>query len=248
MRLQSSSESTQLLIILCLTIIIGLSALNMESVLRNTRKALSIAPILISSTNPFRIQRPSKIMNTPIVEKRIRENKPESEIKQNRRQYNFQFVRNAVQTVGPSVVRIDCDREITNIMSIFSDNKEGDLIKVAGTGIIASNDGYILTNAHVVDAAKRVTVSLSNGRSFKAKVIASDEFTDLAVIKADISKETDFVLRKAPMGDSSSLHAGDWVIAVGCPVGLDFTVTLGVVSSPKRSAVEVNCYKGLQLT
>ena len=84
-----------------------------------------------------------------------------------------------------------------------------------------------------------MTITLSNGRSFKARVVASDEFTDLAVIKVDVEKEYNCQLVKAPIGDSSSLQAGDWVIAVGCPVGLDFTVTLGVVSSPRRSANEV---------
>ena len=152
-----------------------------------------------------------------------------------------QFVRDAVRNVGPSVVRIDCDREISPLMSLFSENnlKEGDIVKVSGTGIVVTTDGYILTNAHVIDNAKRVTISLSNGRTFKADVVASDEFTDLAVIKANINKEQSLEFPQAPLGDSSSLQAGDWVIAVGCPVGLDFTVTLGVVSSPKRSASEV---------
>jgi S1-C subfamily serine protease len=150
-----------------------------------------------------------------------------------------QFVRNAVRTVGQSVVRIDCEREITGVMSLFSDKfREGDFVKVSGTGIIVSSDGYIITNAHVVENAAKLTITLSNGRSFKAKVIALDEFTDLAVIKTDVDP-SNCKLVKAPLGDSSALQAGDWVIAVGCPVGLDFTVTLGVVSSPKRSASEV---------
>ena len=143
-----------------------------------------------------------------------------------------QFVRNAVRTVGQSVVRIDCEREITGVMSLFSDKfREGDFVKVSGTGIIVSSDGYIITNAHVVENAAKLTITLSNGRSFKAKVIALDEFTDLAVIKTDVDP-SNCKLVKAPLGDSSALQAGDWVIAVGCPVGLDFTVTLGVVSSP----------------
>lgn len=151
-----------------------------------------------------------------------------------------QFVRNAVKTVGPSVVRVDCEREVSDMMSAFGESgKEGDVVKVCGSGFVVSPDGYILTNSHVVENARRVTIQLSNGRSFKASVVATDELTDLAVIKADISKEKDFSLVTAPLGDSSVLHAGDWVIAVGCPVGLDFTVTLGVVSSPKRSASEV---------
>lgn len=149
------------------------------------------------------------------------------------------FVRDAVRVVGPAVVRIDCEREIPPFMSLFGGGenfREGDTIKVSGSGIVVSSDGFLLTNAHVVEQAKKVTITLSNGRSFKAHVVASDELTDLAVLKATVGTET---LPKAPMGDSSNLHSGDWVIAVGCPVGLDFTVTLGIVSSPKRSAYEV---------
>ena len=102
-----------------------------------------------------------------------------------------------------------------------------------------SADGFILTNAHVVEGAKKTTISLSNGRSFKASVLAFDELTDLAVLKADVSAADAKFLTLAPLGDSARLQSGDWVIAVGCPVGLDFTVTLGIVSSPTRSAMEV---------
>lgn len=114
--------------------------------------------------------------------------------------------------------------------------REGSSIKISGSGVIITKDGYLLTNAHVVDKTKKVTITLSNGRVYKSKVVAVDELTDLAVIKADIGSE---ILPAAPIGDSKDLQSGDWVIAVGCPVGLDFTVTLGIVSNPKRSAFEV---------
>ena len=149
------------------------------------------------------------------------------------------FVRDAVRNVGPSVVRVDCEREVTSIMSVLSpetNSREGDVIKVAGSGFVVSSDGYILTNAHVVNQAKKITITLSNGRTFKATMVSCDELTDIAVLKADCGN---IRLREAPLGDSSKLHSGDWLIAVGCPVGLDFTVTLGIVSSPKRSAAEV---------
>lgn len=148
------------------------------------------------------------------------------------------FVRDAVQQVGPSVVRVDCEREIPPLLSLFNPGafKDGDTIKVSGSGIVVSSDGYLLTNSHVVQSAKSLTVTFSNGRTFKAVVVAFDELTDLAVLKADTGY---YSLPSAPLGDSSLLQSGDWVIAVGCPVGLDFTVTLGIVSSPKRSAHEV---------
>lgn len=155
-------------------------------------------------------------------------------------QSSSSFVRQAVQAVGPSVVRIDVEREVTPMMAMLNDNfHEGDTIRVAGTGFVVGEDGYILTNAHVVDNARKVTFQLSTGRTFKASVVELDEFTDLAVLKADLTQEPGLKLPVAPLGDSSTLQAGDWVIAVGCPVGLDFTVTLGVVSSPRRSALEV---------
>jgi hypothetical protein len=136
------------------------------------------------------------------------------------------FVRDAVKTVGPSVVRIDCEREINPLLSILSPDKfnEGDVIKVSGSGVVFSTDGYILTNAHVVQGSKKIVVTLSNGRSFKATHMGSDELTDLAVLKAETGN---IKLSKAPCGDSGALQQGDWLIAMGCPVGLDFTVTLG---------------------
>src|SRR5437762_3435199 len=101
------------------------------------------------------------------------------------------FVRDAVKSVGPSVVRINCDREIDSMMAAFSPDRfrDGDVFKVAGSGLIVSGDGCVVTNEHVVNSAKRITVTLSNGRTFKAKVVESDELTDLAVIKADIDKD-----------------------------------------------------------
>ena len=164
---------------------------------------------------------------------------PQSPVIKSHQSGSGSFVRDAVRNVGPSVVRVDCEREVTSIMSVLSpetNSREGDVIKVAGSGFVVSSDGYILTNAHVVNQAKKITITLSNGRTFKATMVSCDELTDIAVLKADCGN---IRLREAPLGDSSKLHSGDWLIAVGCPVGLDFTVTLGIVSSPKRSAAEV---------
>lgn len=151
----------------------------------------------------------------------------------NTNQVGSSFVRDSVKAVGPSVVRIDCEREVPQMMGLFTDI---DTVKVSGSGFVCADDGYMLTNAHVVEGSRKITVSLSSGRTYKAEIIAFDELTDLALLKADTGKDR---LPVAPMGDSSSLTSGDWVIAVGCPVGLDFTVTLGIVSNPKRSAFEV---------
>lgn len=141
------------------------------------------------------------------------------------------------------MVRIDGQRDATSLLVSVSDElKPGSIFGVSGSGLIMSADGYILTNAHVVENTKKVSVTLPNGRTFKATTVQCDELTDLAVLKVDATFSKDCVMTPAPLGDSSTLHSGDWVVAVGCPVGLDFTVTSGVVSNPKRSAAEIGAY------
>jgi serine protease Do len=102
----------------------------------------------------------------------------------------------------------------------------------AGSGFIVSPDGYILTNNHVVDGASEVTVRLLDRREFKAKVIGRDPNTDVAVIKIEASG-----LTAAPLGDSDASRVGEWVLAVGNPLGenLTFTVTQGIVSAKGRA-------------
>jgi serine protease Do len=96
----------------------------------------------------------------------------------------------------------------------------------AGTGFIIDADGSILTNHHVIDRADRITVKLSDGRSLRARVIGSDRDTDIALIKIDGQAG----LPVAPLGDSSVLRMGEWVCAIGNPLGYDHSVTVGVVS------------------
>ena len=95
-----------------------------------------------------------------------------------------------------------------------------------GTGLIIDADGSILTNHHVIDRADRITVKLSDGRSLKARVIGSDPDTDIALIKIDGERG----LPVAPLGDSSALRMGEWVCAIGNPLGYEHSVTVGVVS------------------
>jgi serine protease Do len=96
----------------------------------------------------------------------------------------------------------------------------------AGTGFIIDADGSILTNYHVVNRADRITVKLSDGRNLRAHVIGSDQDTDIALIKIDGQTG----LPVAPLGDSSKLRMGEWVCAIGNPLGYDHSVTVGVVS------------------
>jgi serine protease Do len=104
--------------------------------------------------------------------------------------------------------------------------------EAAGSGFIVSKDGYILTNDHVVDGSDQVTVRLLDRREFKAKVIGTDESTDLAVVKIDATG-----LTPAPLGDSDAARVGEWVLAVGNPLGenLTFTVTSGIISAKGRT-------------
>lgn len=99
-----------------------------------------------------------------------------------------------------------------------------------GSGFIISPDGYVLTNRHVVDGADSVTVKLTDRREFKAKVVGSDEQSDVALLKIDASDLP--VLR---IGDSNQLKPGQWVVAIGSPFGLDHSVTAGIVSAVGRA-------------
>ncbi len=101
-----------------------------------------------------------------------------------------------------------------------------------GSGILVSKDGYVLTNNHVIENAEQIEVTLSNGEKYEAELVGSDPANDIAVIKILNPPED---LPVAPLGDSSRLHVGEFVIAIGNPFGLDRTATLGIISSLNRS-------------
>ena len=106
----------------------------------------------------------------------------------------------------------------------------------AGSGFIIDADGSILTNNHVVDRAERITVKLSDGRTMRARLIGADPDTDIALIKVDGQSG----LPVAPLGDSSSLRMGEWVCAIGNPLGYEHTVTVGVVSFLGRKLFDMS--------
>ncbi len=159
------------------------------------------------------------------------------------------FVTEAVNRVGNAVVRIDIERTITRRVDPFLEDPffrrffgEGlppqsptEQLRGLGSGFIINKNGLILTNAHVVDQADKVTVRLKDGRTFEGKVKGIDEVTDLAVVQINAGNN----LPVAPLGDSSRLQVGDWAIAVGNPLGFDNTVTLGIISTLKRSSAQV---------
>ncbi|MBW4632806.1 MAG: trypsin-like peptidase domain-containing protein [Iphinoe sp. HA4291-MV1] len=160
------------------------------------------------------------------------------------------FVSAAVNRVGPAVVRIDTERTITMRAPdpFFSDPFFQEFFgndfslrvpqeyhqRGEGSGFIIDPNGMILTNAHVVSGADSVTVTLKDGRKLKGAVKGVDEPSDLAVVKIDEKN-----LPVAPLGNSKDLQVGDWAIAVGNPLGLDNTVTLGIISTLNRSSAQV---------
>lgn len=105
----------------------------------------------------------------------------------------------------------------------------------AGSGVIIRADGYILTNNHVVKNANDIKVTLNDKRVFQGKVVGRDNFTDLALVKIDANN-----LPVARLGSSKSIRPGDWAIAIGSPMGLDHSVTFGIVSALGRSLSDLN--------
>ena len=161
------------------------------------------------------------------------------------------FVSKAVAKTGPAVVRIDTERTVARrvdpffddpfFREFFGDRLRGQIprerqVRGQGSGFITDKSGIVLTNAHVVSKADRVTVTLKDGREFEGVVKGTDEVTDLAVVKINAQGQD---LPIAPLGDSAQVQVGDWAIAVGNPVGLNNTVTLGIISTLTRSSAQV---------
>ena len=118
------------------------------------------------------------------------------------------------------------------------DNPRPRMQQGAGSGFIISADGYILTNNHVVAGADTITVRLDNKKEYPAKIIGSDQQSDVAVIKIEATR-----LPFVPLGDSDAIDVGEWVIAIGSPFELSQTVTVGVVSAKGRNRVGINDYE-----
>lgn len=130
----------------------------------------------------------------------------------------------------PQVAR----RQVPSPFAPFFDQQREPPTQVgAGSGFIYSEDGYIITNRHVVEDATEVTVTLNDQRVYRADVVGTDPNTDVAVIRIEPEEGED--LPVATVGDSDRLQVGDWVLALGNPLGLNFTVTAGIVSAKGRS-------------
>jgi Do/DeqQ family serine protease len=157
------------------------------------------------------------------------------------------FVIQVVQKVGPAVVRINSSRTVkSQIPEEFNDpffrrffgsqlpESRERVERGTGSGFIISADGRILTNAHVVAGTDTVTVTLKDGRTLQGKVLGKDELTDVAVVKIQADN-----LPIVTLGNSDQLQPGEWAIAIGNPLGLDNTVTTGIISATGRSSNQI---------
>jgi S1-C subfamily serine protease len=181
----------------------------------------------------------NQVINTPLMRS------PSVVVENLEGEGRVNFIAKAVQLVGPSVVKIDASRQVSsNFLEFnnpffdrfFEDEVKPDHRMEAGTGsgFIISEDGQVLTNAHVVEGADTVTVTLKDGQTFTGKVMGIDTMTDIAVIKIEANN-----LPSAPLGVSNDLIPGEWAIAIGNPMGLDNTVTVGIISALDRTSSQV---------
>ncbi|WP_138503922.1 HhoA/HhoB/HtrA family serine endopeptidase [Nostoc sp. PA-18-2419] len=161
---------------------------------------------------------------------------------------NVNFIATAVQKVGPAVVRINATRKVANPISdalknpllrrFFGEDEEPipqeRIERGTGSGFILSEDGKLLTNAHVVADTDTVQVTLKDGRTLEGKVVGVDSMTDVAVVKINENH-----LPTVKLGNSQNLIPGQWAIAIGNPLGLDNTVTIGIISATDRTSAQV---------
>ena len=159
------------------------------------------------------------------------------------------FIAVAVKQVGPAVVRINAVRSLSRInpdtfnnpffRHFFGNQNSSQEIperveQGTGSGFIVSSSGHILTNAHVVDGAETVQVTLRDGRTFEGRVVGVDSVTDVAAVKVNGDR-----LPAVRLGNSLRLSPGQWAIAIGNPLGLDNTVTAGIISAMGRTSNQV---------
>lgn len=162
---------------------------------------------------------------------------------------NPNFIADIVNQVGPAVVRIDASRTVTQQVPeafqnpFFRDFFGGQVPSQpsertesgVGSGFITTPDGRVITNAHVVAGADQVEVTLKDGRTFSGEVLGTDPITDVAVIQIEADEDLPVI----NLSDSEQIRPGEWAIAIGNPLGLDNTVTAGIISATGRSSGEV---------
>ena len=140
--------------------------------------------------------------------------------------------------VSPAVVQIDVtarDENADQVLRFFGRNQDSPIAHGTGSGVIFTADGAILTNNHVIDHSLTINVRFRDGRLLPAKLLGRDPATDLAVIKVEATG-----LTSARFADSDAARVGEWVVAIGSPFGLNYTVTTGVLSAKGRGGLGIN--------
>lgn len=195
-----------------------------------------------SRTAPL-LPSPSPATATPSLAPAANESPPAPPSLPSAQPYNF--IAAAAERVGPAVVRIDASRTVSQIPPGASPffrrffGEEGPIAperlqRGTGSGFVISANGQIITNAHVVEGVETVRVTLRDGREFTGRVVGADQVTDVAAIAIDAAD-----LPTVTLGSSTNLVPGQWAIAIGNPLGLDNTVTAGIISATGRSSSEV---------
>lgn len=199
----------------------------------------------VAITGDRLINPPASIAQAP-VPSQITAAKPNSQAAPTNSTTSTNFITAAVDKVGPAVVRIDSTQKVQSSLPEGLDDpmfrqffggkmpSSQEVRRGVGSGFIIGGDGKILTNAHVVAGSDTVKVTLTDGRSFTGKVLGADTVTDVAVVKIDANN-----LPAVPLGNSDQLKPGEWAIAIGNPLGLDNTVTEGIISATGRSSNNV---------
>ncbi len=149
------------------------------------------------------------------------------------------FVTSVVKNVEPAVVQINVSRSLDGVFLPFfgrsPGNRTAPTLQGVGSGFVIDTDGLIVTNAHVVDRADKVTVSFQDGLLLDGRVLGKDPITDIAVIQV----ESPEFLPAVTIGDSDLVQQGEWAIAIGNPLGLQETVTVGVISATNRFSRDI---------
>lgn len=155
--------------------------------------------------------------------------------------------------IAPSVVSIEVKGKVPQVSATANatPSESNDILDflrrqnarrpvfAVGSGFVVDKTGYIITNAHVVDNASRITVKLDSGEEFTAKIVGADDETDIAVLKIDAGKD----LPAVSFGDPDNAEVGDWVLAIGSPFGLAKSVTAGIISQKKRETPGTSAFQ-----
>ncbi len=198
--------------------------------------ALLAGAITLGSYKLF-IEEPTQVVSTPVQTQTIPAYTPVNYEALTAAASGVDFTEAAERTVNGvvHVKNVQVYKQPRNMMEYLRGGGQTNKgIVGAGSGVIISGDGYIITNNHVIDGASEVEVTLNNNKTFMAEVIGKDAKADIAILKIDAGEELPYI----PFGDSDATKVGEWVLAVGNPFNLTSTVTAGIVSAKARDIDE----------